>query len=143
MTTPVLGVGVLVRDGDGRILFGHRVKPGEAPVWSFPGGAVEAGESFEAAAVRELREETALEAGGIDVAGVVLSPGPVPWLTAVTVARDVRGEPQLTEPDVFAEWRWCTRDEVPDALFPPTRMAIDLLDGRPVADAVSAYRLAT
>ncbi|TCK21902.1 nucleotide triphosphate diphosphatase NUDT15 [Pseudonocardia endophytica] len=142
MVTPVLGVGVLVRDDGGRVLLGHRVKPGEAPVWSFPGGAVEAGESFEAAAVRELREETGLDARGVDVAGVILSPGPAPWLTAVTVARDVRGEPALTEPDVFAEWRWCPRDEVPDALFAPTRMAFDLLEGRPVADAVAAYRLA-
>lgn len=141
MISPVLGVGVLVRDGGGRILLGHRVKPGEPAVWSFPGGSVEAGESFEAAAVRELREETGLEAGAADVVGLFLSPGPTPWLTVVTVARDVLGEPRRTEPEIHAEWRWWSPGELPEALFAPTRMALDLLDGRPVTGAVAAYGL--
>lgn len=70
--------------------------------------------------------------------------GPAAWLTAVTVARDVRGEPERTEPEIHAEWRWWSPAGIPDALFGPTRMALDLLDlldGRPVAGAVATYRL--
>ena len=50
-----LGVRVLVEDGEGRILL---VRHTYVPGWHFPGGAVDPGESAEAAAIRELREET-------------------------------------------------------------------------------------
>ena len=50
-----LGVRVLVEDGAGRILL---VRHTYVPGWHFPGGAVDPGESAEAAAIRELREET-------------------------------------------------------------------------------------
>lgn len=44
------------------------VKRGQPPfqgVWSFPGGRAEPGETAEAAARRELREETGVEAGAL------------------------------------------------------------------------------
>jgi len=48
-------------DDRGRILLLKRAADQHcAGLWSFPGGKVEAGESFEAAARRELREETGL-----------------------------------------------------------------------------------
>lgn len=63
---PVVGVGAVVLDGD-RVLL---VKRGNAPLkgqWSVPGGAVEAGETLEAAVAREVLEETgvAIEVGPI------------------------------------------------------------------------------
>jgi 8-oxo-dGTP diphosphatase len=47
--------GLLVRDG--RILLVHRVRQDD---WSFPKGKLEAGETWEEAALREVEEETAL-----------------------------------------------------------------------------------
>lgn len=52
-------VGTLVRDGDGRIaLVRNRWSDG----WVLPGGDVERGESLREATVREVREETGLDA---------------------------------------------------------------------------------
>jgi 8-oxo-dGTP diphosphatase len=57
---PIVAVGAVVVDGD-RVLL---VKRGQEPLkgeWSLPGGVVEIGETLDAALVREVREETALE----------------------------------------------------------------------------------
>jgi 8-oxo-dGTP pyrophosphatase MutT (NUDIX family) len=48
-------------EGINYVLLGKRaIKPGKG-LWSFPGGAVEAGESFKDCAFREFREETGLD----------------------------------------------------------------------------------
>jgi 8-oxo-dGTP diphosphatase len=57
---PIVAVGAVILDG-GRVLL---VQRGQEPLkgeWSLPGGAVEPGETLEAALVREVREETSLE----------------------------------------------------------------------------------
>ena len=48
---------------DGRALACQRNRSGKFPLkWEFPGGKVQSGESPEAALVRELREELAIDA---------------------------------------------------------------------------------
>jgi len=47
---------------EGRVLIARRARPPMAGVWSLPGGGVELGETLEQAALRELREEVAVEA---------------------------------------------------------------------------------
>lgn len=55
---------VLLVDSDARVLLLSgidRTLPDDAPVWFPVGGAVEAGETIEAAAIRETREETGFD----------------------------------------------------------------------------------
>lgn len=62
-----ISVTVLVRSRDGRYLITQRTsdKAWAAGWWEFPGGGVQAGESPEEAARRELAEETGLDAKSI------------------------------------------------------------------------------
>ena len=58
---PYLGVSVAVFRA-GRVLLARRTRPPFAGAFSLPGGLVEVGETLEAAALRELREEVQVDA---------------------------------------------------------------------------------
>jgi ADP-ribose pyrophosphatase YjhB (NUDIX family) len=58
----VLAASIAVFRADGRVLLATRTKPPAADVWSLPGGKVEAGETLEQAALRELSEEVGVTA---------------------------------------------------------------------------------
>jgi 8-oxo-dGTP pyrophosphatase MutT (NUDIX family) len=124
---------ILLVDREGRALL-FRFAPGDdrAPFWCTPGGALDPGESHQAAARRELFEET----------GIRADPGPeiaqrtVDFLTIerVEVTADERwfrvdvdacdidaaGHTEL-ERRVMTQWRWFARDEIanwPEAIYP-------------------------
>jgi ADP-ribose pyrophosphatase YjhB (NUDIX family) len=67
---PIVGIGVAVLR-PGAVLLARRGKPPNAGAWSLPGGAQELGETADAAARRELLEETGLSVGDLLLAANV------------------------------------------------------------------------
>ena len=115
------GVGVLVRRGD-HVLLGRRLSGHGLGTWSFPGGKPKQGESPVQCGLRELREETGLQAGAARLIGQSLDGFPESHLvyrtTFIEVA-DIHGEPTVLEPEKAAEWQWWPWSRLPFPLFTP------------------------
>ncbi|RRN65841.1 NUDIX hydrolase [Caulobacter sp. 602-1] len=116
MNHPVPTVGVVCLRGD-EVLLIRRGTPPRLNQWSLPGGRLEWGETLEVAALRELKEETAVEAellGLLDVVDGVFPARPGGEITRHYVmidyaARWTGGEPVAG--DDAAEARFVTLDE--------------------------------
>ena len=67
---PIDCAGAVVRDEAGRLLIVRRGREPGAGLWSLPGGRIEPGETPQAAAAREVREETGLE---VEVGAVLIT----------------------------------------------------------------------
>lgn len=130
----VLVVAAALVDLDGRVLLTQR-PPGKklAGMWEFPGGKVEPNETPEAALVRELHEELAL-----DISAACLAPfafashayDDFHLLMPLYVCRRWAGQPQAREGQAM---RWVRpikmRElEMPPADLPLVAMLRDLLD---------------
>ncbi|MDH6223787.1 NUDIX domain-containing protein [Streptomyces sp. MJP52] len=140
---PVVGVGAVLLRPDGRVLLGHRVKRGEPASWCLPGGHLEPGESCEAAAVREIAEESGIhEVRDARVFAFALDDvADRVHLTAGVLVRTVSDAPaaSLTEPDVFARWIWVPPAELPASLFPASAALIAAWRGTPAPDGWTLY----
>lgn len=109
---PLVGIGVVLLKADAVLL----VRRGRAPAagtWSIPGGAQKLGETAEAAARRELREESGLDAGPLQLAANVDS-----------IHRDAAGLVQFHYTILDFAAAWCggkprPGGDVTDAVFAP------------------------
>ena len=136
---------ILLVDGTGRALLFRYTPPDRPSLWCTPGGAVDPGESYEAAARRELWEEVGLDTDcGPQVARRVAD---FRSFEGVEVTADERyfrvdidrcdvAAQQLTamEQDVMAGWQWFTPAEIaacPETIYPADLAAL-LADTEPL-----------
>ena len=127
-----VGINVVVLR-DGRLLLGRRKNVFGAGEWGLPGGHLELGEKFEAAAARELWEETGLRAERYEFANLVNQPrgNSEHYIQIGFVGINVTSEPELKEPERCEEWKWFAVENLPENLFSAHREQIQLfLRGR-------------
>jgi ADP-ribose pyrophosphatase YjhB (NUDIX family) len=108
---------------DGEVVLIQRdIEPGYGK-WTFPGGFVERGERAEAAAEREVLEESGLEIEVANIIGLYTYEGAVPAI-AVFAARVLGGEP--TPLDETMDVKSFPRDGLPwaEMAFPSTEQAL-------------------
>ncbi|MGB0908734.1 MAG: NUDIX domain-containing protein [Nitrospirales bacterium] len=129
-TTLRLGVGVIIRDIQNRILLERRSDCGW---WGIPGGSLEVGESIRETAIREVKEETGLEIKIVRLVGVysvpheriVTYPDTKDGLQIIDVV--VEGtvlSGQLTCSDESLDLQYFPIHQLPAELVPPSRQPI-------------------
>lgn len=136
-------VGVVLFNKDGRVWLGRRAKTEGLHSWQFPQGGVDEGEDFEAAALRELAEETGVTSVKVlgrtegwivydfphYAQGSKISKGwqgqKQVWFALRFTGKDKEVDLTAHPPPEFDAWRWGRLDEAPGLVIPFKRAAYD------------------
>lgn len=108
---------MIVRDEVGRVLLHRRANTGFMDsYYDFPSGHVEQGESFTAAAVRELREETGLTAIESDLSLRHINQNYFdhPYINIIFDLKTWHGTPTIMEPDKCDDMQFFALDALPE-----------------------------
>ena len=111
---------------EGRILLQRR---SDNAAWGLPGGILELDETYEEAAIREVREETGLTVRLTSLLGIYHNYDMI-WpngdrahtIGAYYTAEILSGEPRIDEESL--ELRFFSREEMPELCFPDHRAAV-------------------
>ncbi|MEK9970523.1 MAG: NUDIX domain-containing protein [Ferrovibrio sp.] len=122
---PKVGVGVMIRRGE-TILLGRRRNSHGDGSYSWCGGHLEYGETFEQCAIREVAEECGLVVRRLRFLCLhnILAYDRH-YVDIQFIAEEVEpGEPQVLEPHKIADWGWYPLNGLPGPLFKPVELAL-------------------
>jgi ADP-ribose pyrophosphatase YjhB (NUDIX family) len=108
---PIPTVDVIIELGNGIILIRRKNPPHG---WALPGGFVDYGESVEAAAIREAREETSLNVKIAHLLGVYSEPNRDPRFHTISVVFVASGSGKPRAADDAEEIGVFSKDNLPD-----------------------------
>jgi 8-oxo-dGTP diphosphatase len=126
---PRVGIGVIIKNAQGKILVGKR-KGNYVPFYSIPGGNLEVGETFEKAAIREIKEETNLTITSPRVIAITnnletyKSEG-VHYISVVLYTDTFSGKLKLLEPKKCEDWIWCNPKNLPQPHFDASVLSVE------------------
>ncbi|MFT3810768.1 MAG: RNA pyrophosphohydrolase [Micropepsaceae bacterium] len=128
-------VGVMLTDGNGRVFVGSRLDREAGEAWQMPQGGIDKGEDLEAAARRELFEETGIQSIEIIAESQDWLTYDLPphllgkalkgryrgqtqkWFLARFTGKDSEIRLDLHEPE-FETWKWAAVDDLPMLIVP-------------------------
>ncbi len=131
-------VGVMLVNADGLTFVGKRIDNREGDWWQMPQGGVDEGEDIEAAALRELWEETGVTDSHVELLARTreelfydlpeellgkLWKGRFRgqrqhWFLGRFTGRDSDVRLDAHDPPEFCEWKWTTPETLPDLIVP-------------------------
>lgn len=126
---PGVGVGIIILNERKEILIGKRIGS-LSPTYSIPGGHLEAGETFEDAAKKEVFEETGLIIESPKVFCVTNNlrtyrQQNIHFVSVSLLATKFSGELTNKEPDKCESWNWYRVDQIPEPQFDASEYAIE------------------
>lgn len=122
-----VGIGVIILK-EGKVLIGKRINS-HAPFYSIPGGHLEIGESFEAAATREVKEETGIKIKKPRVIAIsnnlkTYKLEGVHYVSVILLATDFSGNAQNKEAEKCENWQWYDPTNLPQPHFDASEQGI-------------------
>lgn len=125
---PRVGIGVMLKKGNA-VLLGLRKNSHGSDSWCFPGGYQEFGETMEACARRELKEETGLEVNKLELISIAdemdyIKSDDKHYVNIGFLANYVSGQPQIMETDKCAEWKWFDLNALPTNMLQGTNLIL-------------------
>ncbi len=125
---PLVGIGVIIENKNGNILIAKRIGT-HAPKYSIVGGSLELGETFEEAAIREVKEETDLDIRSPKVLCITnnletFNEEGRHSVSIILLAKTFSGTPKVMEPEKLTEWFWCDPRKLTEPHYEASRLGV-------------------